>query len=145
MSAGVETNLPHSDCGQSLCVLLPFSLFFFLTSSRGYLLFDFARVALFVCAHAPGSPTQQLLAEAVFTVQPVASVGLYFLHVPGCCRAYIRYVARQRQHVLARSMRETYDYLVHLRFWHGRLKVSLWEYEPTPPPHPCPPVSQLLL
>lgn len=119
-----------------------FFFFFLLTSSRSYLLFGLARVALFVCAHAPGSLTQQLLAEAVFTVQPVASVGLYFLHVPACCRAYIRYVARQRQHVLARSMRETYDYLLHLRFWHGRLKVSLWEYEPFPLHHP---VFQLLL
>lgn len=41
-----------------------------------------------------------------------------------CCCVCIRYVAKQQQHVLTRTLQETYDYLVHLRFGTAIWKVS---------------------
>lgn len=60
-----------------------------------------------------------------------------------CCCVCIRYVAKQQQHVLTRTLQETYDYLVHLRFGTAVWKVSYENMRRFASPYPL--VSQLLL
>lgn len=113
---------------ESLCAVSVF--LFFSPSYAGIFYCFFPRVAVCVCVcvcpvlwHSGRSPRLCLQCSQL----PML--------------VYMRYVARQPQHVLTRSMRETCDYLQHLWFWHGRLKVSLWEYEPfLPPVSPAPPL-----